>query len=70
MSACATVPSGRRELLDFAQSPRVDEFLENPSIIYHAASGIRKARLRKRKLLLLVWEDDDPVAMAVLENLA
>jgi hypothetical protein len=34
--------------------------------VYHAARGIREARVRKRKLLLPVWQDDDPLAMAIL----
>ena len=34
--------------------------------VYHAARGIREARVRKRKLLLPVWEDDDPLAIALL----
>jgi hypothetical protein len=34
--------------------------------VYHAARGIREARVRRRKILLPVWEDDDPLALALL----
>jgi hypothetical protein len=34
--------------------------------VYHAARRLRDARVRKRKLLLPAWEDDDPLAMAFL----
>jgi hypothetical protein len=34
--------------------------------VYHAARGLREARVRKRKLLLAAWEDDDPLAMPLL----
>jgi hypothetical protein len=34
--------------------------------VYHAARRIREARVRRRKLLLLEWSDDDPLAMPLL----
>jgi hypothetical protein len=34
--------------------------------IYHAARRIREVRLRKRKLLLVTWEEDDPLGMLLL----
>lgn len=34
--------------------------------VYHAARRIREARVRKGKILLPVWEDDDPLAIAIL----
>jgi hypothetical protein len=34
--------------------------------VYHAARSLREARGRKRKVLLPVWDDDDPLAMVLL----
>jgi len=34
--------------------------------VYHAARSVREARVRKRKLLMPVWDDDDPLALALL----
>ena len=34
--------------------------------IYHAARSIREARVRRRKLLLPTWQDDDPLAAVLL----
>jgi hypothetical protein len=34
--------------------------------VYHAARSIREARVRKRKLLLPEWEDDDPLSLVLL----
>lgn len=34
--------------------------------VYHAARGLREARVRKRKLVLAAWDDDDPLAMPLL----